>query len=133
MYKKPIFAVVWFAAVAATGMIFNCSQKLSQQDLFGYWKGRYNGRDFIIQFKDGENYVMSVVDQTVPGKYTSDFKQDPIQLAVVNQFGVKENIIIEFIDKDHLRFQSGGPDKPFPEEFDPGRSFILRRVADGKL
>jgi len=108
----------------------NCSKKPVQNDILGYWKGRYNGRDFYIHFRDSQNFAMSIVNKRTSGRYRADFSKNPIQLAIVNQFGVKENIIAEFIDKEHLRFQTGGPDKPFPEQFDPAKAFILRKVAD---
>lgn len=133
MHGRAISITFLLSMLISSAISLSCADRASLSDLLGFWKGRFNDRDFIVQFIDKENYVMRVVDQVIPGKYVADFKKNPIQLAVVNQFGVKENIIVEFIDNEHIRFQTPGPDKPFPEAFDAAQSFILRKVADGTL
>ena len=133
MYKRYVSIALLLPMLILFGISLMCTDKPSLPDLLGFWKGKFNGRDFVIHFKDEENYVMNVVDQTIPGKYAADFTKTPIQIEVINQFGVKENIILEFIDEEHIRLQTPGPDKPFPDAFEAANSFILRKVTDGTL
>lgn len=114
------------------GLLWNCSNAPALDDLVGKWKGKFHGTDFILTFRHDDNFIIKAGDLTEAGEFKADFSESPIKVAIKNRYNVNEKIIIEFIDEDHIRMESGGPDNPFPEEFHPERSFILRRVVQSE-
>lgn len=109
-------------------LLLECSWKPDQNDLIGAWRGKFNDIAFTLTFEDKHNYVMDLFGRKQAGEYEVDFGKHPIQLVITNSGGVKENCIIEFIDREHIRFQNGGPSGPAPEEFSDARLIMLRRM-----
>ena len=110
------------------GLSWNCSKDPALNDLVGDWKGKYQDTDFVLTFQTDGGFIIRARDLMETGQFKADFSGTPIKIKTKNRHEVNEEIIIEFIDDDHIRMESGGPDKPFPEEFHAERSVILRRI-----
>lgn len=109
-------------------VLMNCTWKAKVKDLIGIWKGNFYGTEFTLEFREGNQIIMAAQRTSVPGTYKINFTMKPIQIDITNQHKVNEKGILEFIDRDHIRFESGGPDKPYPSSFSEDKSFILRRI-----
>ena len=79
--KKTIFLIF---------LLFSCSKKYYENDLYGSWKGQYENKEMVFTFNNNRSFKLSIKDlitdsnEILGGIYKLDFTKKPMPLSLSN-------------------------------------------------
>jgi hypothetical protein len=118
-------------------MISSCGKAPRQEDIYGVWKGEFQGVELVFTFIQDGTCVLSFQDKAtgstdiINGNFVIDFSKNPIPLTVRNipQLNHPLHTIVEFIEDNSMRIAYFAPRwRLRPITFGHNTSMILKRV-----
>lgn len=135
---KKLLVMVLFALIFCT--TFSCTVQHDERDLFGVWKGEYDGKEVVLKFDSDHTFMLSHRDkvsdsmETIQGDFEVDFSKEPIPLTVRNipQLNHPLHTIILFQEDGSMKMANFAPRwRLRPIAFNKRSSMILRRTREG--
>jgi hypothetical protein len=117
-------------------IVSSCIKAPQQEDIYGSWRGEYQGQLLFFRFNRDGTCVLSFTDhdsgssKTLNGNFSTDFSKIPRPLTIRNipQLNHPLHTILEFMGNDSIRIAYFAPRlKLRPISFDKNRSIILSR------
>lgn len=125
----------------STFIIFSCGKMISQEAIYGVWKGELQEKELLFQFKSDKTCVLSFRDKVsgsieiVNGNFEMDFSKKPIPLTIrsIPQLNHPLHTIVEFNGTDTIQLANFAPRwRLRPISFDRNTSMRLKRNAVNK-
>ncbi len=120
-------------------MIISCGKTGTQKDIYGLWKGDFQGGEIAFKFKNNQTCELIFKDKTAAstqvlnGNFEIDFSKKPILLSIkgIPQLSHALYTIIEFKGNDTIKLANFSPRwRTRPVTFGRGTSFYLKRVKE---
>ena len=118
-------------------LLFSCSKKYYENDLYGSWKGRYENKEMVFTFNNDRNFKLSIKDlitesnEIIDGIYKLNFTKKPMPLSLSNikQLNHPLHTIVEFMGDDSIRLGDFSPSWRVRNiSFEQNRNFVLKRL-----
>lgn len=115
----------------------SCSNFYSTNNIYGVWKGQYEGKEISFVFDTDNACTLSYWEkssqsfQTINGDFELDFSKKPVQLNIRNipQMNHPLYTILEFVTVDSFRIAEFAPRwRVRPISFHKDKTIILNRV-----
>ena len=116
-------------------LLFSCSKKYYENDLYGSWKGRYENKEMVFTFNNNRSFKLSIKDlitdsnEILGGIYKLDFTKKPMPLSLSNikQLYHPLHTIVEFLGTESIRLGNFAPHWRIRDiSFDQNKSIILK-------
>ena len=117
--------------------VISCGKIPCQEDIFGVWKGEFQGKELLFKFESDQTCVLSFMNkesgsvEILNGNFEIDLSKKPISLSVKNipQLNHPLYTIVEFIGSESIRLASFSPRwRLQPISFNRSTSINLKRV-----
>jgi len=118
-------------------LLFSCSKKYYESDLYGSWKGQYENKEIVFTFNNDRSFKLSIKDlinesnEILSGIYKLDFIKTPMPLSLRNikQLNHPLHTIVEFMGDDSIRLGDFSPSWRVRNiSFEQNRNFVLKRL-----
>jgi len=115
----------------------SCKDALSEQNIYGEWKGSFQNNELFIRFDRGNSCELLFRDEfsgttkIINGTFVLDFSKAPIPLSIENipQRNNPLHSILEFIDADSIRIATFSMRRKLrPIFFDKSNSINLKKM-----
>ena len=118
-------------------LLFSCSKKYYESDLYGSWKGQYENKEVLFTFNKDKSFKLSIKgpvpesNEILNGIYKLDFTKKPIPLSLKNikQLNHPLHTIVEFMGDDSIRLGNFSPSWRVRNiSFEQNKNFVLKRL-----
>ena len=137
MNNRVIILNLSILIILSVCTIISCRKTPCQEDIYGVWKGEFQGKELLVKFERDQTCVLSFMNkesnsvEILNGNFEIDFSKKPIPLTVRNipQLNHPLYTIVEFIRSDSIRLASFSPRwRLRPISFNRSTSINLERV-----
>jgi hypothetical protein len=128
-----------FLFITMCHIIASCSPPHQEKDLFGVWKGEFQGYELIFKFESDRTCELSFIEKTsgaaeiLTGNFETDFSKDPPPLTIRNipQLPHPLHTIVFFMKEDSIKLAKFAPRwRLRPISFDNHTNMVLKQAKN---